>query len=249
MKQIICTLAFILPCTLHAQTEKEGTIIYEEIIRIDISDMPELEAFAAMIPKEQHSGKLLYYTNNATLYMNDPSEKEQATNSIDNGGMKMVMKMDRPEEIVYKDLVTGKTYEQKEFMGRRFLIEGEVKQPGWKLGTGTKNIAGYPCRDAVLIKDKDTINAWFTTAIPIASGPYTLSGLPGMILEANIGNRVLVVAKEIKSTVNPSMLKKPGSGKKMSAGDFEKMVEEKTKEMEQLQGGNGNRVIIRREVH
>ncbi len=248
MKQVICTLALIWPFTLHAQTN-EGTIIYEEIIKINISDMPELEAFAAMIPKEQRSVKLLYYTKEATLYKNDPTEKEEATNSIDNGGMKMVMKMDRPEDIVYKDLAAGKTYEQKEFMGRRFMIEGEVKQPGWKLGTGTKNIAGYPCRDAVLIKDKDTINVWFTTAIPIASGPYTLSGLPGMILEVNIGNRVHVVAKEIKNTVDHSMLEKPRSGKKVSAEDFEKMVEEKTKEMEQLQGGDGNRVIIRREVH
>lgn len=247
MKQIIGLLAAALLTTQVQAQNNSGTITYEQIITLDFSKHPEMEAFAAMIPKEQRSKKILYYTPTATLYKN--GQEEPATTNTTSGGANVMIKMDMPEEIVFQDITAGKTYEQKEFMGRQFLITGDVAQNKWKMTGRQKEIAGYPCMQATLIEDKDTLNAWFTSAIPVASGPANMAGLPGMILEINNGDEMKIVAVNIQEGApDKSLMEKPKAGKKISKEEFEKMVTEKTKEMEQANGGDGDRIIIRREI-
>ncbi len=53
----------------------------------------------------------------------------------------------------------------------------------WHLGTETKPIAGYICTSAAGYFCSDTLQAYFTTAIPVSAGPFLFSGLPGLILE------------------------------------------------------------------
>lgn len=51
-------------------------------------------------------------------------------------------------------------------------------QVDWKLYEDTIHIAGYLCKVAVA----DGLVAWYTTEIPVSSGPPGFSGLPGLIL-------------------------------------------------------------------
>jgi GLPGLI family protein len=63
-----------------------------------------------------------------------------------------------------------------------------------------------------------------------------------MILELDIdeGKRTLVAEKITLAPNEKGAITKPKKGKKVSREEYEKIVEEKTKEMEEQMGGNGS---------
>lgn len=54
----------------------------------------------------------------------------------------------------------------------------------WIIGDSIKNVLGYECNLATADYHGRKWTAWFTTEIPISSGPWQLMGLPGLIMEA-----------------------------------------------------------------
>jgi len=53
----------------------------------------------------------------------------------------------------------------------------------WRLGSASKKIAGYLCKNAYLTYAGRKYEAWFTAEIPISDGPYKFTGLPGLIVQ------------------------------------------------------------------
>ena len=53
----------------------------------------------------------------------------------------------------------------------------------WKIRTEQKQILGYTCQKATLNYKGRKYIAWFSAEIPIQNGPWTFSGLPGLIFE------------------------------------------------------------------
>ncbi|MCB0697558.1 MAG: GLPGLI family protein [Chitinophagaceae bacterium] len=248
MRQFILLFTVLLAAT--AQAQQSGTITYEERIELNIELEGEMAQFAAMLPKERKHDKLLYFTKSASLYKNGEQPKEDNA-SMNNNGMQINFNVTEPDNMLYKDLKEGTTTEQKEFMGREFLINGSMKKYTWKMTGKQKEIAGYPCQEATTIREEDTVTAWFTPAIPISTGPGTLGNLPGMILEAHIGNMLHITTKKIElGEVDKSLLSKPKNGKKVTAEKFDEIVAEKTKDMKEQYGdAGGARIMIRSEVH
>ena len=247
MKQIIALLGATIIASAAMAQDNNGTIVYTQTIKLNFDDHPELAAFAEMIPKEQSSKKVLYYTPTESLYKDVPKEKE-AENNVSNGnGVHIKMDFEGPAEIIYKDLAKEEIIEQKEFMGRQFLITGDMKEMKWKMTGRQKEILNMPAQEAMMVMDKDTVLAWFTPTIPVKSGPSSLGNLPGMILEVHVGTMVEMKATAIIHSVEKDQLVKPKGGKKISQKDFDAIVEEKTKEMqESMGGGDGKQIIIRR---
>lgn len=81
--------------------------------------------------------------------------------------------------------------------------------------------------------------AWFCPFIPVSSGPSAFLGLPGLVLEVNIkdGDRTLIAQSVELTKIDKKLLVKPRKGKKVSQDAFDKIVEEKLKEM----GAEGSR--------
>jgi GLPGLI family protein len=101
--------------------------------------------------------------------------------------------------------------------------------------------------EATTVSDKDTIIAWYTPNIPVQAGPGHISGLPGMVLEANIGAMINLLAKRIEPIEDVTKkIKEPTKGKKISAEDFAKLQKEKEEEMRKQYGGKGNVIIMQR---
>lgn len=246
MKKIL--VAICLLTTVQAMCQgQQGTINYEVTTKLDIDLEGDMAAFADMIPKEQKSSRVLYYSPEATLYKSAKKEAEEQQMNVN--GMDVNIQVDEPENTSYLDMQNKTLYHKTDFMGRDFLIIEEVEQADWKMTGAQKEILGYPCQEATSIDGEDTVVAWFTSAIPVPSGPSGLGTLPGMILEAYIGSMVHIVATGVsEGVVNEGDFVKPKGGKKLTKEEFDEIVAEKTREMQEQYGGSGNNGIIRMQV-
>lgn len=65
-----------------------------------------------------------------------------------------------------------------------YTYEDKVPQIKWTIGDQTREILGYKCRRADCDLYGRHFTAWFTDEIPVASGPWKLQGLPGLIMAA-----------------------------------------------------------------
>ncbi len=85
------------------------------------------------------------------------------------------------------------------------------------------------------------ITAWYTPDIPINQGPENYWGLPGLILEVSDGKTVILCSKLVLNTKEKKEIKAPKNGKVVTQQEYDKIVMEKTKEMREMNQGQGGR--------
>ncbi len=249
MYKIIALL--FLPFLAVAQN-KEGQIVYTETVKMNIQlpdDAPE--EMKKMIPPSQSHLQILLFNEQACIYrdLNEGEEDDINLNHNDGEGGEIQIKMVRPKNTLYRDLDNDKVVESREFMGRNFLIKDDMENFKWKLSPEQKNILGYPCQKAVLQDTSRTVVAWFTTSIPVTTGPSAFGNLPGLILELDIDNgaRTYTATKADLKKLDAKSIEIPAKGKVCTRAEFQKIVDEKMKEMNAEGGPGGMRVIIRNE--
>ena len=248
MKKLIVALLISLPFFLMAQTQ--GVIKYEETVSFQI-DLPEgMEEFKSQIPNSQTNKMDLTFTEGVALY--EPSKNDEAPQDVtmgsEEGGMMIKMKFDMPENKTFTNIAEGTMIEKQNFMGKKFLITGDVEKYKWKLTGEQETILDYSCQKATYQDSTRNLVAWFTPQIPVATGPGSISGLPGMILKMNRNDgEMVVVATSIElKEIEKKAIKAPKKGKKVTQEEFKKIQDEKMKEMnEEFGEGSGTRVIIR----
>lgn len=239
---------------LGQEPVKQGEVVYEETMKLNFKFEGMTDEMRDRMPKERKSKKILYFNEEASSYQ---ASKEQTGGSVPGmrggggghgggRGMGMRFMMSQPDDKVYLNFADNIKIEQKEFMTRIFLIEGEPSPEKWKLSGEQKMILDYPCMQASQITEKDTIVAWFTPAIPVSAGPSNYVNLPGLVLEVDINNgtRVLKAQSIDLRQLEKGLISKPKKGKKVTREEFQKIVAEKMKEM----GGesrSGQQMIIR----
>jgi GLPGLI family protein len=242
------TIFYLLPCFFAALTSAQtsGIVSYTEKIRLDLKLDGPAAAMMDSLPKEQSVGMLLYFNEDESLYLPDKSKRTVSDIDKDDNGSHLVIKMDHPESRTYRDMKNKTLLQQREFMGRKFLISFDGSKSEWKLSGKQKAILGYICQEATK-QDKDRkILAWFAPAITVPAGPALAGDLPGLILEEDINEgKIVVTATNIElKPINRALLEKPKDGKKMTKEEFEKMADKKNKEMN-LEGGQNGQIIIR----
>lgn len=227
--------AILLVIKLAAQS---GTAMYSETMKLEIHLDGMDPGMEDMLPKERKVNKLLYFTPEATLFVNQEGSEDEEVSEEMAGGGTMVIKMEEPDERYYFDVKKQEVIEQRDFMSRMFLIESSADTLPWKLTGNRKEILGYSCMEAYYLKDSSRTVAWFAPAIPVSSGPGSYCGLPGLILEVNVndGKRVIVCTSISMGEV-ADKLEKPKQGKKVSKEEFRAIVEEKTGQMNEGEGG------------
>jgi GLPGLI family protein len=246
MKKLILTAVIFLPVLLAAQM-KQGMIQYQETIKLEIDFSEDQQELAKMFPSSQSFSRVLYFNEKASLYKDpdvaDETGEQSWTSSQGNATVKMVIK--RPEDLLFKSFADNQKVEQKDFMGKKFLIQDEQASFQWKVMGDQMIILGYPCIKAVHEDTSNTIVAWFTSQIPVSTGPDKYGQLPGLILSVDIneGERVIQAQSIDLETDVSDKLEAPTKGKKVSQAEFEAIREEKKREMEEA--GNGNSVIIK----
>jgi GLPGLI family protein len=165
----------------------------------------------------------------------------------------------------YLNLKENKSIVEEEIFGKEFLIVESIEKPDWKLVNETKKIGEYNCFKAELLiqvtekrkeeykeflkkeetkpslfkmeepKDK-MIVAWYTPEIPVSFGPKNYWGLPGLILEINEGESVILCSKVALNTKEKSKIKLPNTGEKVTQKQFDEIQKEKMDSMKNEDG-------------
>ena len=224
--------------------QQSGTVQYQETRKLAIhfdGDMPPPPG----LPTEHTMKTLLFFTAEKSLYQNDTANTDNMNidRESEDGG-RVFIQMAPPDNKVYCDLTDKKVIQQRDFLQRVFLIETALTSDGWKLTGKQKMILNYPCSEATKVIDSTkTVTVWYTPAIPVSTGPFNYVGLPGLVLEVNVNNgEQVITALSVTKTVDEKMIVKPKDGKKVTEEEFNKIVEEKMKEMG---GGPGGGVMIK----
>lgn len=78
-----------------------------------------------------------------------------------------------------------KLYSIERLMMNSYIIPESMSALNWKVSADTATIGGLPCQKATThFKGRD-YTAWFCDELPYRAGPWKLSGLPGLIVEAS----------------------------------------------------------------
>lgn len=242
--------ALFSPLLVFCQST-EGVVTFEETVKMTF-DLPpgESEALRRQMPNTHTVRWELYFTAEKSLYREpEVDENAEATQEAETEGASVRMVMMRPELRVFKHLDEDRKVEGREFMGRKFLIRAELKALPWKLAGEQKKILDYTCQKAVLQDTSRTVEAWFAPGLPVPNGPMDYGQLPGMILELSMdkGDRVITATKvELKKLPGDAILE-PTKGKEVTQEEFDRIREEKMKEMGAERGRGGARIMIRNE--
>ncbi len=248
MKRIAIALIALFSVARCYGQHTSGKVVYKETVKISLAlegtDLGEQASqFADMLPKEQSFTKELYFTDAASIYR--AVEKKPDEEKYSQGGATIKINMDVPQDVIYRDLKNKKLVQQKEFMSRKFLITSDLEQKGWKMTGKQKMILGFPCQEATVMgDDSQKVTAWFTPAIPVSTGPGELATLPGLVLSVQIGKVYSIEAASVDfGDFDKKVLAKPTEGKKMTGKQFEVIMAEKRKELQEQFGGSGNVII------
>ena len=246
MKTFLLILFSLLSINFFAQ--KSGTIVYKESIKLEI-DMPEgNEELLKNIPTSQSFDKVLIFNENESIYENKGLPQDiDVSHEEDGSEMNIVIKS--PESKVYLNTKDDTYINSQEFFGRHFLITDKIKKLEWKVLGEQKKVLDYVCIKAEAKGDDGPIVAWFAPQLAVKNGPNGFVGLPGMILalEQDGGNRTTIASSIDLKAVDPVTLVKPTKGKVVTRDEFNKMKDEKMKEMGAVQGKGGTMKMIIRE--
>ncbi len=242
MKRTLILLAACCTTACAGAQTTTGRVTYEETMKIEApADLPaEAGPLKDFFASGMHSTRVLSFNPDASVYTTGKAEEKQMSGNTDDG-MHIQFKMQIPEEVTYTDLKAGSVVEQRDLMGRKFLIAGDAAKRSWRMTGQQKTILAYPCQEAISY-GKDTIIAWFTTAIPVSAGPQDWRGLPGLILEGSrVQQKGAFTIKATKVEQGQTIaIAPPKDGKKVTKAEFEAIEKEKAKEMQQQSGGRSH---------
>ena len=268
MKRLLIASAMLIAIPTLAQV-KEGKIVYERTMQMQIRINDDNPAFQNMIPKERKDKFELFFTEGKSLWqgVEDDGQSDETSFGDSGNGMRMVIRMPGNDDIAFHNITESKKVDQRELGGKSYIIADSIKKLSWKVAGETKVILGHNCMKATTQrmqesfrmtmdngeakreKVMDTMNivAWFTNEIPGSFGPDIYQGqLPGTILEIDVNNgRNSFKAIEISPKVDIAKIKEPTKGKKVTTEEFAKEREKLMQEMMQNGGGPGMRVNIR----
>ena len=231
MKFLFAAFLSLLLCSATFAQMKQGKIIYERKINMHKRLPPGEESMRNMIPEFNTSKVQLLFTEFESIYKNLPEEQDIRETAGDGGdGPRIVMRFGGTDDETYKNYQSGKSIEQRELGPKKYIIEDSLRKISWKLDEegSTKEIKGYACRKATGKNSQgSTVVAWYSDQINCPSGPDQYGGLPGMILELNIGDGEIVFSPlEINAETDAKLVKAPSNGKKITRKEFQKMIEE-----------------------
>ena len=240
MKYLLCLFSLFFIGSKTYSQEDTLRVKYTETVFFDQSKLPP----QANMPSSRKVNKILYASDTQSEYIVNKEDKIEAPEDVNRG--RWAIKRQEVDQRVYTDFAAQKMFNYTDLFGKEFLVEEETGTIKWKLHSGEqRDILGYTCIKAVHQRDSTTITAWFTPQIQLPVGPSTYQGLPGLILAVSEGDTKVILASEVQEKyVGGCTMAKPTKGDKISKKDFEKLREDKMKEMKEMYNNQGQRMMF-----
>ncbi len=221
--KLILFFFFLYSPTIIGQSYQ---VNYEHVISFG-TDMTVKELGEILLKKRKNNQQqlsTLTITNGTSVYR--PVEIfEESQNSNDLNTTNIVY-----DPSIYKDqsnkklALFYKNYEP-DLYGKDVNIVEKLPIYNWEFLKQKDTIAGYPCK---LAKTESIggsqVVAWFTEEIPINDGPRELWGLPGLIVQAQINERVLIAAINIKKLEKEIIIDLPNDKNAITTKEFKQLV-------------------------
>ena len=266
MYKILLPLLILTSSFLSAQLSK-ATYTMKISMNMDFTNNPNIPKNVVERIKKRMSEPQnfnLFFDQTQSLY-----KKEEKLDSPQGGRGGMTMRFGGGDgSITHTNLTTGKQTSQQELFGKTFLVSKNTKKRQWSFTGESKQIGQYTAYEATYIYKKEptsfsmsfgnpnneeekekeapekvavTVSVWFAPDIPIAAGPASYYGLPGLVLMVQDDNRVLVCTEVQMNVKDKIKLEAPTKGKAVTQKEFSKIRDEKAKEMRDRFRNNGNR--------
>lgn len=236
MKQLPLFLLIVAVLALYptVATAQHGTVVYQERIELDFELPPEMQHMRDQFPSEAVTDRELLFDGDLALTRAAEQEEEQLERP-DRGGIFFFFgggPGGQDNNMYFIDRSTNQSVEQREFFGRTFLIEDTLKTYSWRMTGEQATFLDYLTMQAIAqTSDTTSVEAWFTPQIPVSIGPFGYGGLPGLILVLHDGPRSYVAQSVETEAPEASLLQAPTRGSRMSADEFEAMIEERARQM------------------
>lgn len=262
---LACIAAFICVTVYSQQTE--GKVVYSRTVQMQIRISDNNDGVENILPRTRTDKFELSFANNQTLWKQMEQEEQDGDMAFSNGGgMQVRMIGAGADDIMYSNLDAARRVELRELGTKKYIVEDSIIRMNWKLSDETKIILGHTCRKALSqrigtrmmmsmengkmerkeIADTSNMVVWFTTDVPVSTGPAEFQGqLPGLILEIDINNgRSVYKAVEIKPKADIASIKEPKGSKKLTLAEFNKERDKMFEEMGRNNGGPGRTIRI-----
>jgi GLPGLI family protein len=223
---------------------------------------PAMEkAFQEALKKASEKNYLLTFNKSECIY--EQEQQLEKPKSVA-GEMSISVSFSSSEGKKYINAKDKTSSIEDEIFGKEFLIVEPIEKPNWELVDEYKKIGDYTCFKAKLLipvsekqkkeyeeflkkeeiksslfkmeepKDK-TITAWYTPEIPVSFGPNNYWGLPGLILEINEPELIILCSKVALNTKGAT-IKVPNKGQKVSQKEFDAIQKKKYDSMKNEDG-------------
>lgn len=139
----------------------------------------------------------------------------------------------------YTDINQRKIIHDKDFLGNSVLILIMMDDQNWKLTQESKRIGEYLCYKAIgqekfFDKRNEPLilfyNVWYCPELPYSFGPYKTSGLPGLVLEMELG-RFTYSATDISFSNDEVKIDIPNSDQIITKTEFDSIYLNKARDL------------------
>jgi GLPGLI family protein len=111
--------------------------------------------------------------------------QEQMAANGGNGNVRIMRGKNSGSNTEYYQFADNGKLVRRERLINSYLIEEPLPAINWKINSDTATFGGLHCQQATAhFKGRDYI-AWFCPDLPFHTGPWKLSGLPGVIVDAH----------------------------------------------------------------
>lgn len=162
----------------------------------------------------------LLFNNLNSLYIHNGAPKHDSSYVDANNVFPVSVSGDKEGFPIYKQHAERQVFCKvvcREYYKEHCIVRDTFGNIAWKLYPEHKRFGQYDCRRAIGKFRGREYEVWYTTDIPIPSGPFKLGGLPGLILEAtSIDGRVKFLFNGLEISTNISNVIRFPSGKNLN---------------------------------
>jgi len=208
-----------------------GKVLYKQKMEVTLlqdDHSMEAELFKEAAERTEVFTYDLVFNGEESLF-----QVEEFMNNDANSLETMALRISGGRGVYYKSSNSINTLHQRNSFGETIVLELPGTRYVWKLTDESKKIGKFTVYKAAAtvvhkapvahLKDKTVhIEAWFAPEIPVCFGPKDINGLPGLVLQAKIGNVTFTATEvHIKKDASDALVINIPEGKQMNLKELD----------------------------